>query len=574
MKTKILIVLIILISLGTGGFFFYKNVLRPGPEKDEGTPAGEETRGCIYSDEYDLNLVMPTSFGLLEQLALLPNGDIVMGDKGNNRILLFRNNVFETVVTGDINASAVAALPDGRIAYLENNEVWLLNYETKEKEYLGKIPGDRYLEALGSDKQGNVYVGTSRAGLFKFKDGKLETLVESLPFSNLESVQIADIAVGLDDVVYVAGFEKVFAVDPNGTVRLIADGLVNALVWVEVAPDGMVYLNEGSRGLQRFDPKIKQLSQLKTSYGFAGMLALTANELFVYDRGILFTLNLETDTVKPLYVNVSNDFAFAAGANDTVFLATPSLRPVLKQHIIKLTAAGERTDLNNLGYAAIFSADVDNENRLVLLTSEGVVRLNHDGSIKTVPIRIEEREFPMMRNFAAGQGLWYVITTDFNEKIEVFSVDETGEVKFLPVRFTPESFGAYTVDDARIDVAPDGSLVLIVTAKSSASQGPFIQRVYRANADGANLREIARLDSGRISGMVDIAVGSDNSIFVLIMQGEENFGSDSIYKIDKDNKVTEVVDACLGHDPESIDVDSAGNIWFGSTLGVFKAIPK
>jgi len=563
MRRKILIGLIVLIALGVGGFFI-----------DRHSKKEEESQGCIYSDNYNVKLIMPTSFGLLEQFALLPNGDIAMGDKASNRILLFRNNAIETIITGDINASAVAALPDGRIAYIKHNEVWLLNYETKQEKRLGKVPGDRYLQALGSDKQGNVYVGAAGAGLFRFKNGKWEKLVDPLPFSDLDSVQISDIAVGLDGVVYIAGFEKVFAVEPNGAVRIIADGLVNELVWVEVAPDGMVYINEGSRGLQRFDPKIKQLSQLKTSYGFAGMLALTANELFVYDRGILFKLNLETNAVKPLYVNVGNDFAFAVGANDTVFFATASLHPVLKQHMIKLTAAGERTDLNNLEYAAIFSADVDNENRLSLLTDEGIVRLNHDGSIKTVPIRIEEREFPMMRNFVAGQGLWYVIATDFNEKIEVFSVDEIGKVKFLPIRFTPESFGAYTVDDARIDVAPDGSLALIVTAKSSVSQGPFIQRVYRADADGANLREIARLDSDRISGMVDIAVGSDNSIFVLIMQGESNFGSDSIYKIDENNEVTEAVDACLGRDPESIDVDSAGNIWFGSTLGVFKATPK
>ena len=404
MKTKISIILIVLIVLGTGGLFVYKNI--PFKNLPFWEKAKEESGGCIYSADYSVELVMPTSFGLLEQLALLPNGDIAMGDKANNRILLFRNNAIETIITGDINASAVAALPDGRIAYIEHNEVSLFNYKTKREERLGKIPGDRYLQALGSDRQGNVYVGTSRAGLFRFKDGKLETLVKSLPFSNLESVQISDIAVGLDGIVYVTGSEKVFAVDPNGAVRLIADELVNELVWVEVAPDGMVYINEGSRGLQRFDPQIKQLSQLKTSYGFAGMLALTTNELFVYDRGILFTLNLETDAVEPLYVNVGNDFAFAVGANDTVFFTTPALHPVLKQHMIKLTAAGERTDLNNLEYAVIFSADVDNENRLILLTSEGIVRFNHDGSIKTVPIRIEEREFPMMRNFAAGQGLY------------------------------------------------------------------------------------------------------------------------------------------------------------------------
>ena len=579
MKTKILIIVIILIGLGVGGIFVYKNILRPGLEKDEGVLVGEENRNCIYSNKYDVKLVMPTTFGLLDQFALLPNGDIAMGDKANNRILLFHNNTFETVVTGDINASAVTALPDGRIAYLDHNEVSLLNYRTKEKERLGKVPGERYLQALGSDKQGNIYVGTSGAGLFRFKNGKLEKVAESLPFSKLDSVQITDIAVGLDDIVYVAGFEKVFAVDPTGAIQSIAEGLVDEPVWVEVGPDGMVYINELSRGLQRFDPKTKQLSQLNTNYHFYGMLSLTANELLVHDtRGILFTLNLETNAVKLLCTSVGNDFAFVAGADNTVFFATPSLEPVLKQHMVELNDAGEKIDLNNLEYATIFAADVDNENRLSLLTNEGIVRLNQDGSIKTVSIRIEGREFPPMRNLAAGQGLWYVTATDFNEKIEIFSVDESGETIFLPISFTRDSFGTevYKVDDARIDVAPDGSLALIITAKGSASQGPYIQRVYRADANGLNLKEIARLDSGRVAGMVDIAVGPDNSVFVLTMRGEipNVGGSDSIYKIGKNNEIAEAVHICPGRDPESIDVDSVGNIWFGSTLGVFKATPK
>jgi len=563
MKTRILIGLIVLIVVGIGGVFVIIH------QKQE-----EESRGCIYSDSYDIKLIMPTSFGLLEQFALLPNGDIAMEDSSNNRILLFRNGVIETVVSGDINA--LTSLPDGRIAYTKGSEVLLLNYETKQEERLGKIPGIRYPQALGSNKQGNVYVGTSGGDLFRFQNGKPEKLADSLPFSDLRFAQITDIAVGLDDVVYVAGFEKVFAVDSDKTVRLIADDLVNEPVWLEIAPDGILYINELSHGLQRFNPKTKQLSQIKTSFGFYGMLALTSSEIFVHDpRGFLFILNVDTGAIKPLYTNAGNDFAFAAGDNK-VFFATPLLEPVLKQHIIELNPTGEKTDLNNLEYRAIFSADVDNENRLNLLTSEGIVRLNYDGSIKTVPISIEEREFPMMRNFAAGEGIWYVAATDFDEKIEVFSVDETGEAKFLPISFTPESLGAHTVDDVRIDVAPDGSLALIVTGRGSVAQGPYIQRVYRADTDGTNLKEIARLDSGRVAGMVDIAVSPDNNIFVLTMRGDKPNvgGSDSIYKIDNNNTVTEAVHICPGRDPESIDVDSGGNIWFGSTLGVFKAAPK
>ena len=90
------------------------------------------------------------------------------------------------------------------------------------------------------------------------------------------------------------------------------------------------------------------------------------------------------------------------------------------------------------------------------------------------------------------------------------------------------------------------------------------------------MEEMGGFDGGRVAGMVDIAVDRDNNVFVLTMQGEKPNvgGSDSIYKIDKNGKTTEAVHICPGRDPESIDVDPNGNIWFGSTLGVFKATPK
>lgn len=572
MKKKILIIFIILIVLGTGGFFIYKNI----PKEVRVT----DWQNCIYSDTYDIELIMPTAFGLPAQFALLPNGDITIGDFASNRIILFHDNKFETIASGDINAWAVTALPDNRIVYAKsNNKVMAFDYQTKQEESLGRIsgipiPGGRYPQALASDKQGNVYLATSRTSLFRFKNGQVEKIVDSLPFPNPDSVQITDIAIGIDGTIYVAGFEKVFAIDSSGTVQTIAEGLNNEPVWLEVAPDGMLYINELSRGLQRFNPKTKELSQLKVRNGFGDMLAFSADELFFHDfGGTFYTLNLRTGALNPLYTNAGNSLAFAVGIDGSVFFATPSLEPVLKQHMVKINSNGERVDLRNLEYGTIFAADVDSNNRLHLLTDRGIVTVGPEGAIKTIPINIQGTE---LRSFAVGQDRWYVVTTDYNEKIEVLSVDELGQVTFLPFSFSRDSFGAevYKVDDARIDIVPDGSLALIVTAKGSASRGPFLQRVYRAAADGTNLKEIIRLDSPRIAGMVDIVASSDNKIFVLTNRGEAIGGSDSIYQIDENNKATEAIYICNGRDPKSIDIDPAGNIWFSATLGVFKATPK
>jgi len=578
MKPKILIILIILIVLGAGGIFVYKNVLRPGPEKEEGALVGEENKDCIYSDKYDVKLVMPTVFGLPAQFALLPNGDIAIADFSNNRILLFSDGAFKTVVSDGIRSWAVAVFPDSRIIYAkENGEVMALDHKTRKEELLGKIPSKHQPQALVADKEGNIYIGTEGNNLYRIKDGKPEILAEGLPFPDPGFPAITDIAVGFDGTVYVAGFERVVAVDSTGTIETIADGLNYEPVWVEISPDGLLYINELARGLQQFNPKTKELRQVKVRYGFGDMVALTADNFIFYDfQGIFYKLNLKTNAVVPLYVNAGNNSAFAAEANDSVFFATPPLEPVLKQHMVKVQGNGTRIDLSNLEYKTIFSADVDSKNRLHLLTDIGIVRVNDDGSTWVLPIDFESKGFLYWKNLAVGSDVWYVITTDLREQIKVFSIDESGKIKNLPINFTRDSFEedkVYEVSDARIDIASNGSVILFVTAKGSSSQGPYLQRVYRADEDGSNLREIARLDSSRIAGMVDIAVGSNNDLFVLTMQGETG-GPDSIYRIDQDGKTSEAVHICAGRDPKSIDVDPSGNIWFSTTLGVFKAIPK
>ena len=183
---------------------------------------------------------------------------------------------------------------------------------------------------------------------------------------------------------------------------------------------------------------------------------------------------------------------------------------------------------------------------------------------------------PPVRNMAVGpDGLWYVITSNHQDSIQVYRVDEFGGVSFLPITFNRESFGCvFRVDDARIDVGDDGRLALIVTAIGSPGQGPSIQRVFRANADGTDLREVANLDSQRIAGMVDIAVGPDEDIFVLTVRGSAGEPYvDEIHRIDRNRQVSRVVHVCGGRDPESIDVDPSGSIWFATTVGIFRAVP-
>ena len=175
-------------------------------------------------------------------------------------------------------------------------------------------------------------------------------------------------------------------------------------------------------------------------------------------------------------------------------------------------------------------------------------------------------------------GTLYCITTNHNDSIRVWTVDKEGNVVFLPITFNRASFGnAYQVSDSRIDVGSDGRLYFIVSALGSKGDGPYYQRVYRANADGTNLIEIANFDSGRVGGQVDISVDMDNNVFVLICLGKTGdpvSWGEAIYRIDNDMEISKIVEIRAGRDPKSIDVDSDGNIWFCTTVGVFRATPS
>ena len=522
---------------------------------------------------YSIRQVLPSAFGIVAQLALLSNGDIAISDF-NQRIHLLSGGNVRTLVAQEGIQPAVAALLDGRICYSRGNQLTMLDPSTNATELLGNTPQGDFVTALVSDKDGNIYATTGMRNLYRFTpDGNRATIATSLPF--VEGwIQITDIDVASDGKIYIAGPNRFIMVNPDGAITTVTDDLHNEPTWCEIAPDGHVYIKDIPSGVRRFDPKTGTLTplQIKTNTGVSDFLALSDNEFLFVAMGadLIYSYDLAANRATPITVNTVNSFAFAV-SNDVVFLATPNLPPILKSHIIRLEADGTKRDLTELTFAYINAADVDKENRLCLYTDKGFHRAEPDGKITSF-----RPKFPAWQriegktNFAVGpDNSWYGITTDYNDLIRVWRVDESGKVAFLPITFNRASFGsAYKVWDARIDVGDDGRLGLIVTAAGSQGQGPYYQRVYRADADGTNLIEVANLDSGRPYGMVDIAIGPDNELFVLTVQED----AEIIYRISQDNDVSEFIVMGMGRDPQSIDVDPDGNVWFCTTVGVFRAV--
>lgn len=522
---------------------------------------------------YSIQQVLPSAFGLCAQLALLPNGDVVISDYNHSIHLLSGGNV-RTLATEEGIKPAVAALPDGRICYSQGNRIVLLDPNTNTTEILGTTSRGDSANALVADEAGNIYAATSMRNLYRFAaDGNRTTIATSLPFEG--DYYITDIDVADDGNIYVAGYNRFVMVSPDGAIKIITDDLHSEPTWCEIDPDGYVYIKDIPSGVRRLAPKTGRLTslQIQTNTGVSDFLTISADEFLFVAMGsdIIYSYNLLTKTPTPIIVNTVNSYAFATSIDGAVFLATPNLPPILNSHIIRLEADGTKQDLAELAFANINAADVDQENRLCLYTDKGFYRAEPDGKITSFTPRFPVgQHIDGQTNFAVGpDNLWYCITTDYNDSIRVWRIDEAGKATSLPITFNRTSFGAaYKVWDSRIDVGGDGRLALIVTAAGSQGQGPYYQRVYRADADGKNLTEVANLDSSRPYGMVDISIGPGGEIFVLTVQED----AEIIYRISQDNNVSEFIVMGTGRDPKSLDVDPVGNIWFCTTVGIFCAV--
>jgi len=357
--------------------------------------------------------------------------------------------------------------------------------------------------------------------------------------------------------------------------------------WCEVAPDGNVYFKDIPSGVRCYNPATGTITPIPIDFdtGVSDFLALSISEFLFFSCGIetIYKYNLETREATPVIINTVRSSTFAAGNDGAVFMATPGLyshrssRSALKAHIIRLEADGSKQELTGLAFDRIDSADFDKDNWLYFYADNRFFKYN-DGETTSILHRFSQQSpfLGMTYMAVSSDGTLYCISTNYEDSIRVWTVDKEGNVVFL-ITFDRASFGnAYQVWDSRIDVGSDGRLYVIVSAIGSKGDGPYYQRVYRANTDGTNLIEIASFDSGRTCGMVDISVDMDNNVYVYVCleNTEDRTGSEAIFRIDNDMEISKIVEIRGGRDPQSIDVDSDGNIWFCTTVGVFRATPS
>jgi len=529
----------------------------------------------LLSNSHSLKCLYRTALGLPKQIDQLPDGRIVIADPNNNRIVLVDGeNVSTLIDTQNLNPHVVTALFNGLICYSTyGGRIYTHNPDTGEEALIGSLYVGGNTNALGSDSEGNIYAVSSDQRLHKFTpNGTRKIIVETLGFEDL-GYAIMDIDVAQDGTIYIGGFRKVVAVDTDGNLIMIADNLHNEPVWVEVTPDGFVYINEISQGLQKYNPIDGSLQQIyiENHNPFGDVIAPSAQEIIFYDFEVYYTYSFQTNSSEPLLRIFGNSFAFSAGADGKVYYSTPGNPPVINSVLMCLDWHCNIEEHSQVSFEEIVSIDVDFYNTIYLASNSAIYSINESDNTQMI---ISSRPDGLREISVDANNNIFVITSNMNNAINVYKYDQTGSLITLPISFNAGSFnGGISVHDAAIDVSSEGWIAIIVTGLGSYNNGPYFQRVYRANGDGSDLTLLANLDCQRVGGMVDIAVAPTGDIFVLAVTGTVG-SSDVIYKLGSNGgNLTPFIDIRAGNDPKSIDIDEHGNLWFCTTTGIFIAEP-
>jgi hypothetical protein len=93
----------------------------PDPKQVSKLDIAKKVLGIQYlASGNNIDCVLPGAFGLPKQLALLPNGDILITDLSFTRIQLLSSGTIRTLIGPDeTTATSVAAMPDGRVCYID-----------------------------------------------------------------------------------------------------------------------------------------------------------------------------------------------------------------------------------------------------------------------------------------------------------------------------------------------------------------------------------------------------------------------------------------------------------------------
>lgn len=139
MKTKILIILIVLIALGTGGIFVYKNILQPRPEEGQFFKGKDEEEKCVDTTgepcpQFSENVDCENKHFKMSFVLVAPNANDVTPER-LNKLSVLKSEFSKAFAEATRNLASMDTSDDIAVILAQDINIFEKFYETHDDVY-------------------------------------------------------------------------------------------------------------------------------------------------------------------------------------------------------------------------------------------------------------------------------------------------------------------------------------------------------------------------------------------------------------------------------------------------------
>ena len=576
MKIKILIILVILIALGAGGFFVYKNILVSMVEKKGGKNSVENLpKESILAAELELPDGYKAEFllqpNLLSPLLIIRTFDdqLLIAEHYGNRLLRIdplnaQIDVLYNLPRGgwggllSDGADGVYLRIEDKLAHIDGNSVYTI-YSNYSNYYMTPA-------ALGPN--GEIYGFTEHdVFVLQSKDGKPKTIATG--FSN-----IYDLVRDKEGDLYVSDWDTgtVTRVKPDGTKHLLSSTLNQKdPIDLGFAPNGKLYINDGAGRFSQFDADTgarKRVGWFNFTEGVhpTDFAFLSNGKAYFVDptNNNILSADFQKENAGIIIKGGGNSYALDVGPDDAVYIGDSIGYPFYIPRILRIQS-NKSVEVFADNLDAVLDLSFSKSGNMFVIT-----RSFGENGIISVLLITPERKIKTLAHWAPEVRDLRSISVDPNTGLAIaydeassklISIDENGTVSTLLHSF---DFEALT---AQFDHAPDGTLYAIETNKKNLDVGPLVERnIIRFDGKSSPVI-IADFNHVGCCTAENITIAPDGTIYVL---GYKLVSNDmSLWRItDKGEKI--LLTDKLPIDPLSVAADSKSNIYVANSAGLLR----
>jgi WD40 repeat protein len=427
--------------------------------------------------------------------------------------------------------------------------------------------------ALGPN--GEIY-GYTKSDVLVLQSKDEEPKVIATGFSN-----IFDLVRDKEGNLYVSDWDlgTVTKIKLDGTTQLLAYVNQKDPIDLGFAPDGTMYVNEGTVGLSQIDKNNGTLKKIDWFGGYTDMhptdfVFLSNGKAYFVDptHNNLIRADFMSKKMDIVIVGRGNSRALDVGPDGAVYIGDNNGYPFYRSRILRIQLNGS-VEIYADNLDAISDLSFSQNGNMFIATNyvekekyniNSVLLITPEREVKTL-VSWDSRSSPEMRdlwsisvNPKTGMAIAY-------DKIsnKLISIDENGKVSVLP-----NSFDFDEMQAVYLDHAADGTLYAIEVNREGFGFGPIIERniiQFDENGSPKIITEFNHIGSGTCE---NLALAPDGTLYVVGIKGNIM----SLGKITNDGKEILLSDK-LPIDPLAVAVDAQGNIYICCAAGLFRIYP-